>query len=381
MKCITIIIGMSLIQSLCFLPKLSASVIIEGNIKNIPSNKVYLTNRGYASGPSFILKIYDSCTTSKSGYFYFEIKNIDESKYYSIEFGSTKIGWISLLPRKNEHIKINGFIKDHREIESITGSNEYVLREELDSVIVPYKKKLNNYADSSSFYYEKNPDSAKYFTRLNKLYDDTLMFTEMNFSANHPKSTLALHLLDENIFDVQKDSVKKILLKVDNGLKSLSLYKYLLDFVTTKEVATINSFPPRLDILDSTNKQKELDIRYYQNKIVLIDFWASWCKPCRENIPELKLLSNRLDSNKYLFISISIDSDKQSWKKALLKENMPWVNYIIDPAAKYKTLAKYSLESIPEYLLINSESKVILITYSIKSVEDKINLIINDKGL
>ena len=74
---------------------------IEGTIKNLPDGKVYLTNRGFASGVSYVRLVYDSCIANENGFFSFNLKAIDESKIYSIEVKTPEIGWIPLLLRLN----------------------------------------------------------------------------------------------------------------------------------------------------------------------------------------------------------------------------------------------------------------------------------------
>jgi thiol-disulfide isomerase/thioredoxin len=369
------------LQLFCIFFSGSAYVIIEGNIKNIPMNKVYLTNRGFASGPSFVLNVLDSCIADEKGFFYFKISSIVESNCYSIEFNTIKIGWIVLMPRKNEHIKIKAIIKERREIEEITGSSEYIIQRRIGKLVNPYHNKLNNYADSSSFYYETNSDSSKYYTKLNKLYDDSIRLVEMEFIVNNPGSTYSLLMLKGYMYDISRSSLKDKLQRFDQTIKQLKLYKDLFQFANSIEILSLDKTPPPIRVINKSEKKEQLNFETYKGRLIIIDFWASWCIPCREKIPELKSLYANLDLKKYGIISISIDKSSQSWRKALSMEKMPWNNYIVDPKVEYQILSNYLLTSIPKYIIVNKEGKVILITSSFDDLKNKIESIINDKML
>lgn len=91
-------------------------------------------------------------------------------------------------------------------------------------------------------------------------------------------------------------------------------------------------------------------------KYVLIDFWASWCKPCRKEIPNLKQIYGKHNANGFDIVSISIDENEAQWKKAVEKEGLTWSN-IRDTD---KTIAsKYHVASVPTMYIINGEGKLV----------------------
>lgn len=110
------------------------------------------------------------------------------------------------------------------------------------------------------------------------------------------------------------------------------------------------------DIILSDETGKQIALSSLRGKVVLIDFWASWCGPCRREIPTLKQAHSRYSSRGFEIYSVSIDNDKNAWMQALSQENMPWIT-VYDAQKTYSSL--YNVTSIPNTLLIGADGKII----------------------
>lgn len=100
-----------------------------------------------------------------------------------------------------------------------------------------------------------------------------------------------------------------------------------------------------------------INIESFKGKYVLIDFWASWCGPCRKAIPEVKELYAKYKDKGFEVLSVSVDSNEEAWRKAMAQENMPWPQ-VLSPD-KEKTLKEFMIVGIPTLFLIDREGKII----------------------
>lgn len=109
--------------------------------------------------------------------------------------------------------------------------------------------------------------------------------------------------------------------------------------------------------LDTEGNEQKLSSLLENNKYTLIDFWASWCGPCRVAIPHVKELHQKY-SDKLNVISVSLDSDEKPWRKAMEKEQMEWKQLWADKERVNGVRDPYQIKGIPFLLVIDPSGKI-----------------------
>ena len=119
----------------------------------------------------------------------------------------------------------------------------------------------------------------------------------------------------------------------------------------------VGAVPP--DITMQSPDGKTYSLSQLKGKIVLLDFWASWCGPCRRTNPELVRIYNKFKDNNFTVFSVSLDRNAQSWRQAIFKDNLTWEYHVSDLQYWNSTAAKlYNVTSIPRTFLINKDGTV-----------------------
>ena len=107
---------------------------------------------------------------------------------------------------------------------------------------------------------------------------------------------------------------------------------------------------------------KKVSLSSLRGQYVLIDFWASWCKPCLAGMPELKDLYGKYHGKGFEILGVSIDTDEEAWKKAVADGDLPWTHVLDEITEKgipSRAAGLYGIRSIPTYILIDKDGKIV----------------------
>jgi peroxiredoxin len=114
---------------------------------------------------------------------------------------------------------------------------------------------------------------------------------------------------------------------------------------------------PDFDEKDITGKA--LSIGQYKGKVVLVDFWATWCGPCVAELPNVLKAYEKYHSAGFEIVGISLDKEEQKLKDFIKTKNMTWVQYCDSKGWQSKLAGKYGINSIPATYLLDGEGKII----------------------
>jgi len=113
------------------------------------------------------------------------------------------------------------------------------------------------------------------------------------------------------------------------------------------------------DFSQPTPEGKTLSLSSLRGKVVLIDFWASWCKPCRMENPNVKRVYEQYKSKGFEIIGVSLDREKGAWTGAIAQDGLPW-KHVSDLGFWNNAAAQqYGVSSIPYTVLVDREGKVL----------------------
>ncbi len=132
------------------------------------------------------------------------------------------------------------------------------------------------------------------------------------------------------------------------------------------------------DFTLKTPEGKEIKLSMLKGQIVLIDFWASWCGPCRQESPNVVRLYNQYKADGFTVFSVSLDENADKWKEAIKKDGLIWPNHGSDLQGWKTPLTQlYGFNSIPHTVLVNKEGKIIGRGLRGLALENKLKKIFN----
>ena len=135
------------------------------------------------------------------------------------------------------------------------------------------------------------------------------------------------------------------------------------------------------DFTATTLNGDNLQLSKLQGKYILLDFWGSWCGPCRQENPALVKLYHEFsdkkyrDANGFEIVSVAIERNEAQWKRAIKRDQLNWPNHVLDLSSNMKFFnseiaQKYKIKQIPTKYLINPAGKIIGVNMNPNQIEN-----------
>ncbi|MGO3183524.1 MAG: peroxiredoxin family protein [Aequorivita sp.] len=195
-----------------------------------------------------------------------------------------------------------------------------------------------------------------YDNNLVKILQNNLKFAQQNSEHQFSLNLIAMWVSSQaamNLYDEFLKTYKLFPKEIQNSEKGKKLKLALEKFKNSK----VDSKAPLFSLKDINGDIIKLS-DFQNNKYVLLDFWASWCGPCREDSPYLDEINRNFKNKGLQIIGISRDENLDSWKKAILKDNMDWIN-ISTVENKSDIENEYFVWGIPHRVLIDKDGVII----------------------
>ena len=331
---------------------------ISGEIKGLADGtKVFLEKRDLITGitPVDTVKI-------ENGKFTFEGET-KEPAIHSIRFENVNGGFAIVVENGDIDAVIN---KDSLSKAKISGTynNEELMKynAEMDKI----QRKLNDFQikNRPTMQGAQQKKDTATIHRLQKEYINiTKEFAVKNeeYIQKNPKSFLSV-LLIEGMFnqqDPQAEKVKKYYDSLADEVKMTSPGKKIKEKLDKLKTVEVGQKAP--DFSGPTPDGKTISLKQSLGKVTIIDFWASWCAPCRKENPNVVALYNELHSKGLNIIGVSLDREGEvnQWKEAIAKDKLTWnhisnLKFWDDPIAK-----QYNIQSIPSTFILDKNGIIV----------------------
>ena len=346
------------------------------------------------SGTSPKLYLYDLSTKQPvkadsssltDGSYSFEI-NIQKSTLYLAGENPEK----SILFIANPHSSASFIINNDDPINvSVTGDSSNIILQnhfKYRNNIINQLQKIGNEVNESSMN-QKNQLQAEYEKYLKKLINKNInspailmTLWEIKNPVNYKKELLIIKNVIEKFYKNQD-----YLTDINNVINSISQQEQLLQKQklrkeqeeNQKKILGLEIGLKTPDIALKNPEGEIIKLSSLKGNVVLLDFWASWCRPCRAENPKVVNLYTKYKSKGFTVYSVSLDQNKDQWTNAIKQDNLIWKNHVSELSGwKSSAGAKYGVTSIPKTFLIDREGTLIGFNLRAEQLENKLKEIL-----
>ncbi len=261
---------------------------------------------------------------------------------------------------ENAEVRLKGNKEDFRNAE-VSGSEVNAQQKELRSLLAPIEKandSLSNILMRISMRRLQVPDEKR--KALLQEYQNTeeqMTAVYQQFVQEHPGSYLSAMLLDIYKTTWGKDKTEELYAGFPESLHGSYYGKNIADYLKVAKSVKIGD--PYSDFTMTSYQGEEVTLSDIKDKYVLLEFWASWCAPCREENPQLVETYNEFKDKGFEILGVSLDLDEAAWKKAIETDGLPWPNVSDLQGDQNKAGLMYGVSGIPDNFLIDPEGKIV----------------------
>ena len=344
--------------------------IISGTATGIENGKTIILETQDENGMGLLAKDTVKVENGK-----FEMKGkITEPAFYTIQLEGAQAKIPLILENGEVTIAINKDSIQKSKVSGTYNNDEYVaFNEEITKV----QKKLMDFQNKNMAAMntaQQTKDTVvinglmKEFSKIQEEVGVASKAKYVTYAETHPKSFISALIVQGMLNDPTADVSKseKLYNGLDESLKNTKPGKAIkTKLAEIKSPAAVGATAPatdgnwRADFSAPNPEGKIISLKESLGKITIVDFWASWCGPCRQENPNVVAIYKEFHSKGLNIIGVSLDKDKAKWKEAILKDKLTWnqvsnLKFWDEPIA-----AQYKVQSIPATFILDASGNVI----------------------
>ncbi|WP_129713888.1 TlpA disulfide reductase family protein [Pedobacter sp. SYP-B3415] len=331
----------------------SDSFTVTGKFVNPGDNKkVFL----YGLNDGQMIPI-DSTVLSASGEFKFT-RRVTGADFYRVGAGNSEYMFIA---KNGDDVSLDADLTDPQQNYKIEGGEDIDKLTEFNKLRGEFGKKLAAIQQRFEAEVEANPaQRSVIYQRIQPEYRsiEAAMHAAVLKFANDNKASLAGFYAANTLSPIEYESE---LIKFSDAIKgkfagnaAVEKFNKQMDGLKTVSVGQ----PAPAFTLPSIDN-KPVSLSDFKGKYVLIDFWASWCQPCRQENPNIVRMYNKFKGNNFTILGISLDTDAAAWKQAIAADDLTWTHAGELKDFNGPTVEKYRVQAIPTSYLVDPSGKII----------------------
>ena len=320
--------------------------VITGNLQGLPDGSAVSLSNANIPDDTIARSIVKNGLFELTG-------SVDEPNLYQLNLNGVEKK--SILFMGNENVSVKGDVKTIQDL-SVSGSATHDDFEEFKKKFNPLFQELSSMSQKINAGQKMNKEDSLmivYKKHLSKIKSSVDEYIDGHKSS--PVSPFVVLVTSE--IDQDPGSLEKRFNSFDQKTQDGFYGKIIRQQLEDGKSGAIGS--QSIDFSQATPEGNQVMLSSFKGKYVLVDFWASWCRPCRLENPNLVKAYNKYKDKNFTVFGVSLDKDRSPWVKAIKDDKLAWTQVSDLKFWNNEAATKYKIQSIPQNFLIDPSGKII----------------------
>lgn len=298
----------------------------------------------------------DDSVVIKNEQFSFRVKSGKEPSVYALILQD--VNYPMLFVTGNDPIQFTTSLATYPVATSVKGNANTLAMQEYQKAFEPLIKQAQELNNEAKQINPEDEPGKNAFRKKAETFSRDVVNTGKQFINSHPKSIASIWLMMNELRSrLEPEEFRQLFESLDKSVQESQYGKSVTAYVKSLKANVLNVAAD--DFSQEDTKGQPVKLSSFRGKYVLVDFWASWCGPCRQENPNVVKAYNRFKDKNFTILGVSLDDNRERWLRAISQDGLAWTQVSDLRGWGNEVAVQYGVQSIPTNFLVDPAGKII----------------------
>ncbi|MET3880706.1 AhpC/TSA family protein [Chitinophaga sp. OAE865] len=298
----------------------------------------------------------DDSAVIKNEQFSFRVKSGKEPSVYALILQD--VNYPMLFVTGNDPIQFTTSLATYPVAASVKGNANTLAMQEYQKAFEPLIKEAQELNTEAKQINPEDEPGKNAFRKKAEAFSKDVVNTGKQFINSHPKSIASIWLMMNELRSrLEPEEFRQLFESLDKSVQESQYGKSVTVYVKSLKANVLNVVAD--DFSQEDTKGQPVKLSSFRGKYVLVDFWASWCGPCRQENPNVVKAYNRFKDKNFTILGVSLDDNRERWLRAISQDGLAWTQVSDLRGWGNEVAVQYGVQSIPTNFLVDPAGKII----------------------